>query len=214
MNTKFLWPLLIALSTTLFSPASFAFTATDLISLAGKAISSAQAGVAQINETSAPIPSDARIETGFSPNGQALGLVLRTIGSAAETLDVMAYSFTSAEVTRALLQAAKRGVRVRVLVDYQHNLVKDKSGKPISALSALATAGADIRTVSKYAIFHDKVIIADKRHLQTGSFNYSQSAAQRNSENVIVLWNANETASQYAMHFESRWRQGDKFSGR
>ncbi len=65
------------------------------------------------------VPTDTRIETGFSPNGQALPLVLKTINSAQSTLDVMAYSFTSAEVTRALLNASKRGVKVRIVVDHK-----------------------------------------------------------------------------------------------
>lgn len=160
------------------------------------------------------VPSDARIETGFSPNGQALPLVLKTINSAQSTLDVMAYSFTSAEVTRALLNASKRGVKVRIVVDHKHNFQTDRSGKPVAALSALHTAGAQIRSVNAYAIMHDKTIVSDGRHLQTGSFNYSRAAASSNSENVLVLWNANSVAQDYTVHFNSRWQQGVPFNGR
>ena len=161
-----------------------------------------------------PVPSDARIETGFSPNGQALALVLKTINSARSTLDVMAYSFTSAEVTRALLSASKQGVKVRIVVDHKHNFQMDRSGKPMAALSALRNAGAQIRSVDAYTIMHDKVIISDNAHLQSGSFNYSRAAAVSNSENVLVLWNAKDIAREYTAHFNSRWQQGQIFHGR
>lgn len=160
------------------------------------------------------IPADTRIETGFSPHGQALPLIVKTIQSAQTSLDVMAYSFTSADVTRALLAAIKRGVRVRIVVDHKHNLQTDRSGRPMAALSALTTAGAQIRSVSTYSIMHDKIIVSDGLHLQTGSFNYSRAAAISNSENVLVLWNAKEVAQQYTAHFESRWSQGSPFTGR
>jgi len=39
-----------------------------------------------------------------------------------------------------------------------------------------------------YAIHHDKVIIADRQTVEQGSFNYSDAAAHRNSENVLVNW--------------------------
>ena len=61
---------------------------------------------------------------------------------------------------------------------------------------------------------HDKTIISDGRHLQTGSFNYSRAAASSNSENVLVLWNAKSVAQDYTVHFNSRWQQGVPFNGR
>ncbi len=52
-----------------------------------------------------------------------------------------------------------------------------------------------------FAIHHDKVFIVDRRHVQTGSFNYSASAEKRNSENVLVLWGAPDVARLYLQHF-------------
>ena len=164
-------------------------------------------------EPATSVPTSGKVEIGFSPDRGALELVIKTINSAQKSIDLMAYSFTSADVTRALLKAAHRGVRIRMLVDYEHNF-KGSNPKPMAALSALANAGAGIRTVSAYAIFHDKVQIVDKSHLQTGSFNYSQAAATRNSENVIVLWNAPEAARVYQGHFDHNWEIGTPFRGR
>ena len=52
----------------------------------------------------------------------------------------------------------------------------------MAAMNLLANAGIPVRTVSQFKIMHDKVIITDGRNVETGSFNYSRSAANSNSE--------------------------------
>lgn len=51
-------------------------------------------------------------------------------------------------------------------------------------------------------------IVVDERHVETGSFNYSDAAARKNSENVLVLWNNPKLASAYLKHWERNWNQG------
>jgi phosphatidylserine/phosphatidylglycerophosphate/cardiolipin synthase-like enzyme len=139
---------------------------------------------------------------GFSPNGSAQGLILKTIASAQTSIDVLAYAFTSPEIAGALVQASKRGVRVRVVADHKHNLGSSGGNtRGRAALNTLVNAGAQVFTTDQYAIHHDKVLIVDARHVQTGSFNYSSSAASRNSENVLVVWDNPELARAYASHF-------------
>ncbi len=55
---------------------------------------------------------------------------------------------------------------------------------------------------------HDKYIVSDERHVQNGSFNYSQAAAKSNSENVVVTWNNPELAKSFLKHWASRYGQG------
>ncbi|MEQ6436349.1 phospholipase D family protein [Comamonas sp. w2-DMI] len=165
--------------------------------------------------TAAAAPGEVgKIEVAFSPNEGALPLVLKVINSSSKSLDLMAYSFTSADVTRAVLAAQKRGVRVRVVADQKQNSTGQGGQYAQAALSALANAGADVRLVEDYPIFHDKVIISDRTTVQTGSFNYSKAAAHSNSENVLVLWGATSVASQYQEHFDSRWRIAKRFTPR
>lgn len=59
-----------------------------------------------------PITYAATIETGFSPEGTALRLVLKTIDTAQQEIRLMGYSFTSPEVVSALVSAKRRGVDV------------------------------------------------------------------------------------------------------
>lgn len=157
-----------------------------------------------LSSGSTTVESAGRIEVGFSPGGSAQALILKTIGSARSSIDVLAYAFTSPEITRALVQASKNGVRVRVVADHNHNMRSGEgagTSRGRAALNTLVNAGAEVFTTDSYAIHHDKVLIVDARHVQTGSFNYSSSAASRNSENVLVVWDNPELAGAYARHF-------------
>ncbi|WP_457825223.1 phospholipase D-like domain-containing protein, partial [Staphylococcus aureus] len=63
------------------------------------------------------LPPEAIVEVGFSPEGSAEALVLKTIDSARKQIRMMAYAFTSPKVVKAMLAAHKRGVDVKLLVD-------------------------------------------------------------------------------------------------
>lgn len=149
-------------------------------------------------------PSGAQTEVGFSPEGGAERLVLKTINTAQKSIRLAAYSFTSPKVVRALLDAKRRGVDVRVVVDDKGN--QSKAGT--AALNLLAGAGIPTRLNGEYAIHHDKYIVADAQHVQTGSYNYSQAAARSNSENVIVIWHNAALAASYLRHWQSRFNEG------
>ncbi|HAN7476691.1 TPA: phospholipase D family protein, partial [Escherichia coli] len=70
-----------------------------------------------------PVPNTyaATVEAGFSPEGTALQLVLKTIETAQQEIRLMGYSFTSPEVARALVRAKRRGVDVGVVLDWKAN---------------------------------------------------------------------------------------------
>lgn len=154
------------------------------------------------------VPDSRDIEIAFSPDGGAQDLVLKVIHSSRSSIQVMAYSFTSPSVTKALIQAKKRGVKVELLVDHKHNLGSEARGNARSALNSLINNGIAVRASHQFAISHDKVIIVDGRHVQTGSFNYSKAAAESNSENVLVVWNDAKVAKSYEQHWRSRWISG------
>ncbi len=158
-------------------------------------------------------PATTEEEFGFSPEGSARALILKFITSTTKTLDIMSYSFTSIEITDAIIVAIKRGVKVRLVADHRSNLSEDRIGASHKALTRLVQAGAQVRSIKKYAIHHDKVMISDGKHLESGSFNFSAAAHTSNSENVSVRWNNPKAAAIYTEHFLSRWNQGTVFLG-
>ena len=153
---------------------------------------------------SAQLRAQTVIEAAFSPDDGAEALILKVIDASREKLRLAAYSFTSPAVMKSLLAAKKRGVDVRIIVDEKGN--RSKASK--AAMNLAVNADIPLRTVSAYRIHHDKYILVDDKHVETGSFNYSKSAAKNNSENVIVVWNRPDIARRYSQHWESRWKQG------
>ncbi|MCP1121450.1 phospholipase D family protein [Robbsia andropogonis] len=146
------------------------------------------------------------LKSGFSPEGSAAVLVDDVIDQANSRVQVAAYTFTSPDVVRRLIAAKERGVDVAVIADATENEPSARMGP--RALAQLVEAGIAVRTISSYALHHDKYIIADGETVQTGSFNYSLSAARRNSENVIVIASCPAIGRSYETHWQSRWEQG------
>jgi phosphatidylserine/phosphatidylglycerophosphate/cardiolipin synthase-like enzyme len=157
------------------------------------------------------VPATGSIEVAFSPSEGSEALVVKVIDSSRRDLRVLAYSFTSAPVVSALLRAKKRGVDVRLVADQKNNITEDRSGKARAALSALVNAGVDVRTIIVYAIHHDKILISDGETVELGSFNFSDAAARRNSENVLVAWRNPKLAEVYLGHFERNYRQATAY---
>ncbi|MBY4841246.1 phospholipase D family protein [Pantoea sp. DY-5] len=148
------------------------------------------------------------IDVGFSPEGSAQQLVLRTLDEAHESIRLMGYSFTSPEVVKSLVAAKRRGVDVRVVVDDKGNRSKASQ----AAMNVVVNAGIPLRTNSQYKIMHDKVIITDGQNVELGSFNYTRSAAESNSENALVVRGVPALAQTYLAHWQSRWDGGKDWS--
>jgi phosphatidylserine/phosphatidylglycerophosphate/cardiolipin synthase-like enzyme len=153
-------------------------------------------------------PAGLQLESAFSPRGGGVQLVEKAIGSARTEIRMLAYGFTNPDVARALIAARKRGVDVKVAVDYKANVGEDRSGKGKAALNLLVNAGIPVRVVSVYPIHHDKTQVIDRKTVQTGSFNYTAAAEKSNSENVLVVWNEPKLAASYLRQWERNWNQG------
>lgn len=131
------------------------------------------------------------VQAGFSPEGSALQLVLNTIVTAQQSIRLMGYSFTSPEVTRALIQAKQRGIDVKVVLDWKANSAKGSAG--VAAMNLLANAGIPVRTVSQFKIMHDKVIITDGRNVETWKRGRSTIPARRRTATPKMPWSSGIT---------------------
>ena len=152
-----------------------------------------------------PVPSTGTIEIAFAPYPQrsAERLVKKIIGTAQTSVIIAAYQMTSKPIADSLCQAAARGVAVTAVLDQKSN----PHSKGYSKRDYLSECGVYVRTTSRYPIMHDKFIVVDSTHVETGSFNYSFAAAERNAENAIVVWNNPAMAEQYQTEFERLFRE-------
>ena len=192
---------------------AFVATAIALAVLTGPADASnwmrvAELAVAVVGDRPSSVNHQGSIEYGFSPGEGAEKLVLKVIGAARTEIRMMTYSLTSVPVVEALIAARHRGVDVGIVSDFKSNVTGDSSGKARAALSALVNAGCRVRVIKAFAIHHDKVLVVDKETVETGSFNFSGSAATRNSENVMVVWRNQDLARGYLAHWQDRFNQG------
>jgi phosphatidylserine/phosphatidylglycerophosphate/cardiolipin synthase-like enzyme len=145
------------------------------------------------------LPAGASYDIGFSPGGTSLNVVLQGINSAKTDILVAAYGFSSKPIAQALLAASRRGVHVAVVADQKAN------SRGYSAVTFLANQGVPVRLNGRYAIHHHKFMVIDGRHLETGSFNFTQAAVKSNAENVILLWNVPNAAATYAREWRRLW---------
>lgn len=138
-------------------------------------------------------------EVAFSPNRGALQLILQEINNAQSNILVAAYSFTSQPVVDALVLAHERGVAVSIVVN---NGSINGNGAKARYIEA---KGVAIRSNAKYRIMHNKFMIIDDHTVETGSFNYSAAAVNRNAENVLVVKCAPDVTSSYKEEFQRLW---------
>ena len=66
---------------------------------------------------SKPTQSEPQIEVFFSPHGGCTDAIVNALDKAKTSVLVQAYSFTSAPIAKAVVDAHKRGVKVNVILD-------------------------------------------------------------------------------------------------
>jgi len=131
----------------------------------------------------------------FSPLGGCTKLAVDTLAEAKQTVFVQAYSFTSAPIAQALVDAKKRGVKVEVILD------KSQRTEHYSEADFLLHAGIPVSIDAAHAIAHNKVMVIDDETVITGSFNFTKAAEEHNAENLLVLRD-----KELATRYEANWQ--------
>ena len=152
-------------------------------------------------------PTTCNWEVYFSPHGGCTDAIIRELNKAKSTVLVQAYTFTSAPIAKALLNAHKRGVKVEVILD------KSQRTQKYSSATFLYNVGIPVKIDAQHAIAHNKVIIIDWEAVITGSFNFTKAAEENNAENLLVI-HANKLAEQYTKNWQEHERHSEIYKGR
>jgi len=135
----------------------------------------------------------------FVPDGASCqALLIEHITGARKQILVQAYEFTNAPIAKALVEAHRRGVDVRVIVD------KSQVSGKYSSATFLRNEGIPLVVDTQPAIAHNKVMIFDGAAVFTGSYNFTKAAETRNAENGIVLSGNNELVAAYIDNWNKR----------
>ena len=153
-----------------------------------------------------PAAIAAQIEVCFSPplpgGCDPAGAIEAVVRTARKSILIQAYEITPGPLVAALVEAHRRGVDVRAIVDYKQ-LTDRRNHDDAFAVEHLGGAGIPVLVDRPPGLMHDKVMIIDGEMVVTGSFNYTYSAEHRNVENLLVIRDP-ALAAQYVQHWRSR----------
>lgn len=131
----------------------------------------------------------------FSPHGGCQQAIINELNKAVGEVYVQAYSFTSAPIAKALLNAKKRGVNIQVILD------KSQKKQRYSSYIFFQNQSIPVFIDSVHAIAHNKIIIIDRQTVITGSFNFTKAAEEKNAENLMII-RSSELADIYIKNWQ------------
>jgi len=153
------------------------------------------------------ILASAPVEVYFSPNGGCTEAIVDALNKAKTEVLIQAYSFTSKDIGKALVNARKRGVHTEIILDKSNRLNK------YSAADFTAHAGIKTYIDDAHAIAHNKIVIIDGEIVITGSFNFTKAAENNNAENILIL-HSKELAKVYRENWMEHKAHSERYEGR
>lgn len=126
-----------------------------------------------------------------SPNGGGDSMMLMyllSIGAAERTIDLSAAYFVPDKLTRqALIDALKRGVKIRIIVPGPHNDAEIVRKASRSQWGDLLQAGAEINEYQP-TVFHCKMLVVDQKLVSVGSTNFDNRSFRLNDEANLNIY--------------------------
>ncbi|SHH37060.1 phospholipase D-like domain-containing protein [Halobaculum gomorrense] len=148
--------------------------------------------------------------------GNARAAVVEVVDDAEATVDVIQPTVERGPMVASLRRAARRGVRVRLLLSNAWYVADENAALAASLNSWAADAGVPLEArvaepAGRYGKIHAKGVVADDVAL-VGSLNWNPTSARENREVVIAL-EGEDVADYYRGTFAADWRAGTGGSG-
>lgn len=145
------------------------------------------------------------VSPAFFPSEESFQHLINTLNGAEETLDVCVFTITDDDIANAVVDAHKRGVRVRIITD------DDKAEDLGSDAKRLAKHhGIPIRVDGSPSHMHHKFAIIDNKLVVSGSYNWTKGARFQNREDLI-LTNSGKAVAGFRNEFERLWKEFEDF---
>lgn len=165
----------------------------------------------------------------YKTRTQAGHELIKLINNAQESIDFAFYGFSYQEdILSALINAQKRGVKIRGVVDINVNGKNDYSGTDyaikilgdgivktdyLTDIQKLAKIKQE--SPNKYKFFyghimHNKFCIIDNAYIWTGTINISTTGTGGFNENIVTIIHSEQLAQYYKKEFEQMYLY-DKF---
>lgn len=130
-----------------------------------------------LSEADTPYPrvniNGIEVEVYFSPDDHVLRRLVSLINAAEESIEFLAFVFTSDPLAEALIARGADGVRVRGVIE------RGQANSSGSEVGHLVLAGLDLRLDANRDKMHHKVFLIDGEIVVTGSYNFSRNAEEK-----------------------------------
>lgn len=143
-----------------------------------------------------PVKEGLHIDAVFSPGGGCEDRIVKEIEAAEKNVRVQVYIFTSKPISDALVQAKKRGVDVKVVLD------KSQEKAAYGRWPVMQKAGIKVHFDREHEVANSKIILIDDRTIITGSYNFTKAAEEKNAENIVIIENDTESFTKFKENFE------------
>lgn len=131
----------------------------------------------------------------FAPKGDIFNSAIRPIiKNAKKEILISTFYLTHKGLTSELLEAEKRGVRVKIILDAVGAASRASKHK------ILRDSKIDLKVENWGGKNHEKSILVDRNYLITGSANLSYSGYNKNDENIIII-ESKKIGEIYKNHF-------------
>ena len=146
------------------------------------------------------------VEVWYGPEDRPLEHLVQMYDRAKRYIFVAVYGVTSPLTVKALVEAKRRGVDVRLLTDRE----RLNDPKQRTALSALREVGIPIRINQHDGLMHLKQAVIDDEINTTGSMNQTTSGNRYNDERLDIIRDHAITV-QAREKFLSLWKDQERF---
>jgi phosphatidylserine/phosphatidylglycerophosphate/cardiolipin synthase-like enzyme len=119
-------------------------------------------------------------------------VLVAALDQARLTVDVAAYSLDLWSIRDALINAHKRGVVVRMVME------SDDMGT--QEVQQVMDAGIPVIGDEKQGLMHNKFMVIDRLDVWTGSMNYTSSGVYRDNNNLLHI-HSSQVAEDYSQEF-------------
>lgn len=126
-----------------------------------------------------------------------LDKIIGWISEAKSTIDICLYMFSNELLLNAIIDAHKRGVVVRLIMD-------SDCTKTTWVLGQIGIMKRVKKSFFKNNIMHHKFIIIDNNKLISGSLNWTMNAIRNNWENIFIT-NDHELVDPFKQEFKRLW---------
>jgi phosphatidylserine/phosphatidylglycerophosphate/cardiolipin synthase-like enzyme len=147
------------------------------------------------------------VEVWYSPDDEPLRQVIRIYEHATQYIFVAVYGLTSPLAVKALVEAKKRGVDVRVITDRE----RLGDAKQLRAVSVLREAGIPVKINQHDGLMHLKQAVIDDEVNTNGSMNHTTSGNRYNDERLDIIRDHAITVKAREK-FLSMWKDEQRFS--